>query len=63
MSDYAPTAKITNVVFENIDHDAIAYWDDAPEWWATIDDCGEWTCTGSRNILVTFEKSTYTGII
>ena len=49
--------------FDNVSKDAIAYIYDPPEGWATIDDCGQWPCTGPENIVIKFEDALYSGDI
>lgn len=34
---------------------------DPPQSWASIDDCGEWPCTGPENVVLNFKGTTYEG--
>jgi hypothetical protein len=48
-----------NNKFVNVDQDAFIYLMDPPEVWAVIDDCGEFPCTGPRNVFLNFQGTTY----
>jgi hypothetical protein len=50
-----------DAVFDNVAKDAVAYIYDPPAGWATIDDCGQWPCTGPENIVIKFTGTTYAG--
>lgn len=41
----------------------MAYIFDPPWGWANIDDCGNFPCTAPSNVLMQFEKSTFTGTV
>lgn len=41
----------------------MAYLWSPPNEWAILDDCGQFPCTGPNNVLIWFEKATYTGLI
>ncbi len=62
-ADYTPAVKITGARFENVDWDALAYFFIPPNAWAVVDDCGQFPCTGPNNVLIQFERSTFTGSI
>ena len=51
---YFHRCKFTNVLF-----DAIAYLRDPPLSWASINDCGEWPCTGSSNSIWNFYDTVF----
>lgn len=55
--------KVTNPRFENVAHEAIAYFFTPPNAWAVVDDCGSFPCTGPNNVLIQFERSIFTGSI
>lgn len=38
-----------------------ASFDEPPQGWARIDDCGEWPCTAPEHIVLKFEDSSYDG--
>lgn len=61
MSDYVPPQMFYDTTFVDIDDDAFAWWFDAPDSWAEIDDCGEWVCTGNVNAYAVFSGSTWEG--
>jgi hypothetical protein len=62
-ADYTPTAVINDVKFINLDLDAVAYLFTPPNEWATIDDCGQFSCTGPNNVLVKISRASYSGDI
>lgn len=43
--------------------DAIAHFKDPLEWWANLDDCGDFPCTGPANSLWTFVNTKFYGKI
>jgi hypothetical protein len=62
-ADYIPQVKAIGTKFENVDQDAMTYLYSPPAEWANTDDCGEFPCTAPNNILLKFEKSTFSGLI
>jgi hypothetical protein len=62
-ADYYPLVKMTNTYFENVDWDAYAYFFVPPNEWATVDDCGQFPCTGPNNVLIKFTGATFGGSI
>ncbi len=40
---------------ENVNNVNFMYLMDPPESWATIEDCGDFPCTGPKNVLLSFE--------
>lgn len=62
-ADYYPAVKINNARLENVDWDALAYFFTPPNAWSVVDDCGEYPCTGPNNVLISFERTTFTGSI
>lgn len=61
MSDYVPPQMFYDNIFEDVHEDAFAYWFDAPDSWAEIDDCGEFVCTGNKNAFGVFKGTTFRG--
>lgn len=61
--DFTPTTYIRNARFLNVSYDAYGYIFTPPNSWASIDDCGEFPCTGPNNVLVRFENASYEGTI
>ena len=62
-ADYNPAVRLLNPRFENVHTDALASLFTPPNEWATIDDCGQFPCTGPNNVLIAAEKSTFVGTI
>jgi hypothetical protein len=60
-SDHVPVQKLTNVVFNNVADDAVAYLFDPPQGWANIKDCGEFPCTAPHNAVIKMSGVTKTG--
>jgi hypothetical protein len=48
--------------FINITEGALAYFYDPPQKWAIIKDCGEFTCTGPKNLVYDFARNTFEGV-
>jgi hypothetical protein len=44
--DYSDMVNMIDTTINNVATEALAYIFDPKEGWATIDDCGEWPCTG-----------------
>lgn len=59
--DHNPVHDITDVVFDNVANDAVAYLDDPNPFWANIDDCGNWPCTGPSNVVIKLNNASSTG--
>ena len=59
--DYIPIHNFKSCTFKDIGEDSVAYFKPPLARWATIDDCGEWPCTGPENIVLTFEGSKFEG--
>ena len=51
-ADYIPKVNVVNPTLINVDQDALAFLFTPPNTWATIDDCGEFPCTGPNNVLI-----------
>ena len=62
-ADYYPAVKVVNPVFNNVAHEAIAFFFTPPNAWAVVDDCGNYPCTGPNNVLIQFQRSTFIGSI
>jgi len=50
-----------DVVFHDVHDDAVAYWYDPPKKWINVTDCGNFECTGPRNILVDIKRAVFKG--
>jgi hypothetical protein len=48
-----------DTTINNVATEALVYIMDPIDAWATIDDCGEWPCTGPENVVVKFTGTTY----
>lgn len=59
--DYNPEVRLVNPIFENVHFDTYAYLFTPPNDWATIDDCGQFPCTGPNNILIKAINATFIG--
>ena len=57
--DYFPVHYFSNTKFINVNQDAIAYLRDPPLEWASINECGEWPCTGPSNSDFNFYNSVF----
>lgn len=57
--DYNPVHYFTNTKFTNVAQDAVAFLRDPPLSWASINDCGEWPCTGPSNAIFNFYDSVW----
>lgn len=62
-SDYIAPMKWTSTTFNNVEDSAVAYLENSPLEWANPDKCGSFPCTGHDNVLMEFEKTTFTGAI
>jgi len=60
-ADHIGMQFFSGVVFDDVTNDAVAYIRSPPGKWATIDDCGEFPCTGPQNVVMKFKKVTCTG--
>ena len=54
-------AEFYDTEFTNVETDAVAYIMDPQPGWANIADCGNYPCTAPKNILFTFQDSTFRG--
>jgi hypothetical protein len=61
LSDKSPYVTVSNVKLVNTDIDSIAYIDDPDQGNIGVDDCGNWPCTGIRNLLIKATDSTLLG--
>jgi hypothetical protein len=62
-ADYIPLVRARNIKFVNVDQEAFIYLFSPPNRWANTDDCGEFPCTGPNNVMLKFEKTSYSGLI
>lgn len=60
-SDMIPIQKFYDTEFINCEEEAIGYFFDPPQKWAIIKDCGNFPCTGPKNVYYTFERTKFTG--
>jgi len=60
-SDYVAKQMFERVTFENVAQDAMAYLFDPPKKWINVTDCGNFECTGPRNLLFDFKYALYKG--
>jgi hypothetical protein len=58
-ADYIHRSDFYSTHFDSMDHDALAYFRDPPQGWASISDCGNWPCTAPLNVLLNFHSTTY----
>ena len=52
---------MTNITFENVDHDAFINFHDPNPSWANVKDCGNFPCTAPSNILYSLKDVTWLG--
>lgn len=57
--DITPIHYFYNTKFTNVQFESIAYFRDPPLSWATINDCGEFPCTGSLNSVWNFYDAVF----
>lgn len=57
--DYTPTHYFRNCKFTNVAKEAVAFLRDPPLAWASVNDCGEWPCTGPSNAVFNFYDSVW----
>ncbi len=60
-ADYYPPMRVINPRFVNVAQDSMVYLMDPPDGWANIDDCGQFPCTSPNNVLIQYEKATFSG--
>lgn len=60
-SDYIPKASVTDVTFTNVHDDAVAYMFNPPKKWINVTDCGNFNCTGPKNVLVDIKRAVFKG--
>lgn len=66
-ADYIPLHKFTNIKFQNVASDAMAWIEKPNPAWAadendphsSPDNCGNWPCTAPENVVLKFEGTTY----
>lgn len=51
-ADHAPVNTITGLELHTVSHDAMVKFDDPPQAWAIIKDCGQFPCTGPENAVL-----------
>lgn len=61
--DYINMLEFENTIFEDIDGGpGFTYFIEPPNKWANVADCGEFPCTGPKNMIMSFKKTKYIGI-
>jgi len=60
-SDFNNFVTCNSCQFTDIATEAMAYIYDPPDAWASIEDCGEWPCTGPENVVLKFKSASYSG--
>jgi hypothetical protein len=60
-ADYTPLQEFSRSTFTDVEDAAMAWFEPSPAGWATIDDCGEWPCTGPENLVMTFTGTQFAG--
>lgn len=60
-SDNIPIHEFYDTTFDRVEEDALAWLMDPPQDWATIDDCGNFPCSGPLNTAFSFKKNTFIG--
>lgn len=60
-SDYTPTHEFFDNTFVDVQDGAMVYLLDPPKGWANLADCGDFPCTGPKNVLVSFQGSKFEG--
>jgi len=59
--DYVPAHEFFDTTFTDVEDGAMIYVYDPPKQWANLADCGDFPCTGPKNILCSFEGSKFEG--
>jgi len=60
-SDYTPPVWMSNITFEDVDHDSFALFEDPNPKWANLKDCGSFPCTAPNNLIYTIDDVTWLG--
>jgi len=60
-SDYIPLHDISGSTFENVENDAFVFLRDPPSKWVNIEDCIDFPCSAPKNVLMEFDKTTFSG--
>jgi len=62
-SDYVPKQYFEGVVFENVADEAVAYLAPPNPKWINVTDCGNFNCTGPKNMLYIIKRASYKGTV
>ena len=62
-ADFVPLHEFSDTTFTNVEADALAYIYPPPQAWANPDDCVEFPCTAPLNLLYSFTRTTFEGIV
>lgn len=49
----------TDITFDNVAANALTWFFEPPQSWATNIDCGDFPCTGPKNTIFSFKKSVW----
>ena len=60
-ADYSPLYILFKNQFIEVGDDAFLRLHDPRPEWATVEDCGEFPCTGLKNVVVQFQNSKFLG--
>ena len=55
-SDYTPEVKLVDTVFKSVSFTTAVWFYLAKPEWGVVERCGEFTCTGPNNYIVTFDQ-------
>jgi hypothetical protein len=60
-SDYIPPQDFDDILFNNVENSAMTYVWNPPQGWATVTDCGDFPCTGPKNVVFNMKNIKYEG--
>ena len=63
MSDYLPIQQFTDTYFYDVHSESMAWMPTPKDSWVNTRDCGDFTCTGPLNTLLSFKETTFDGTI
>ena len=58
-SDIIPMHEFYDTKVINVVPEALGYFFEPPQGWAIIKDCGAWPCTGPKNTLFSFQRTSF----
>jgi hypothetical protein len=59
--DYTPMLEFTDTTFIDVEESALAWLEDPHGAWAVIPDCGNFPCSGPKNVLYSLKGTTWEG--